>query len=63
MDNTDLLQTDPSNDEYWDIATKLQASVELWEKCTEISGGCKNLVNISGLYMEGQNMGIYKWHG
>ena len=28
------------NDDYWDIAKKLQASVELWEKCTEISGGC-----------------------
>ena len=35
-----MLQTGLNKDEYWDIAAKLQASVELWEKCTEISGGC-----------------------
>ena len=40
VDDTDLLQTGLNKDDYWDIATKLQASVELWEKCTEISGGC-----------------------
>ena len=40
VDDTDLLQTGLDTDEYWDIAAKLQASVQLWEKCTEVSGGC-----------------------
>ena len=39
VDDTDLVQNGLSCDEYWDIATKLQASVELWEKCKEMSGG------------------------
>ena len=40
VDDTDLVQTGLSTDDYWDIATKLQSAVELWEKCTEMSGGC-----------------------
>ena len=40
VDDTDLLQTGLDTDEYWDITAKLQASVQLWEKCTEVSGGC-----------------------
>ena len=31
VDDTDLLQTGLDNDEYWDIANKLQSAVELWE--------------------------------
>ena len=39
VDDTDILQTGLNHDEYIDIMEKLQAAVELWEKCTEISRG------------------------
>lgn len=40
VDNTDLVQTGLSCDEYWDIATKLQSAVELWREYTEMSEVC-----------------------
>ena len=40
VDDTDILQTGLAYDDYMDIAEKLQAAVALWEKCTELSGGC-----------------------
>ena len=40
VDDTELLQTELVNDEYWDIARKLQAAIRLWETLTEVSGGC-----------------------
>ena len=40
MDNTDLIQTSLSREEYWELVTKLQAVVNLCEKCTEGSGRC-----------------------
>ena len=40
VDNTSLIQTVLSRDEYWVVATKLRSVVELREKCTEVSEGC-----------------------
>ena len=39
INNTDLIQTGLSCNEYWNIATKLQSTVELQEKCAEVSEG------------------------
>ena len=40
VDDTDLIQTGLSLEDYWEVAAKLQAAVNLWEACTEASGGC-----------------------
>ena len=40
VDDTDILQTGLNFEDYREITGKLQAALELWEKCTEISGGC-----------------------
>ena len=40
VDDTDILQTGLNYEDYMDISDKLQAAVELWQKCTEVSGGC-----------------------
>ena len=39
MDNTDLIQTGSSREQYWEVAAKLHTVVNLCEKCTEASGG------------------------
>ena len=40
VDDTDILQTGLNWEDYIDITDKLQAAVDLWEKCTELSGSC-----------------------
>jgi len=39
VDDTDLLQTGLEQDDYWDIARKLQAAVQLWKSVQRSVGG------------------------
>ena len=39
VDDTYLIQTSLSRENYWEVATKLQSAINLWEVCTEVSGG------------------------
>ena len=40
LDDTDLIETGLDADDYLDICLKLQSALNLWETCTEVSGGC-----------------------
>ena len=40
VDDTDLIETGLDTDDYLDICLKLQSALNLWETCTEVSGGC-----------------------
>ena len=39
VDDTDLFQIGLSNDDYYQVAIKLQEALDWWEKCTRVSGG------------------------
>ena len=39
VDDTDLLQIGLVEDDYFEVAAKLQEALHWWEKCTQVSGG------------------------
>ena len=39
LDDTDMFQIGLVEDDYYEVAAKLQDTLNWWEKCTKVSGG------------------------